>query len=116
MMQRLAYLAIAAALWPAAAAAQPCREVPRDPEFTQCWRAEYQKSEKAVQDKLRRLVESKRKDEPALAELLTKSQQAWRTWREASCRVETFDSRGGAGFSVYWDQCLIKMNEARSAQ
>ena len=69
-----------------------------------------------MQQKLRRLAERHSKDEPQLAALMTKVQQAWLTWREAACHVETFDSRNGTGFSVYWDKCLLKMNQARAVE
>ena len=62
---------------------------------------------------LRVLAERHRKDEPDLDRLMTKAQQAWLVWREAGCRVDTYESKEGSGFSVYWDRCRIKMNEAR---
>ncbi len=37
-------------------------------------------------------------------------------WREAACRVDTYESKDGSGFSVYWDRCRIKMNEARAIE
>ena len=48
--------------------------------------------------------------------LMTKAQRAWLVWREAACRVDTYESKGGSGFSVYWDRCQIKMNEARAIE
>ena len=47
---------------------------------------------------------------------MTRSQQAWLAWRDATCRVETFELKGTRGFSVYWDRCRITMNEARAAE
>ncbi len=94
----------------------PCRHAQQTQDFNKCWHEQFQKSETEVQQKLRRLIERNRKDEPPLADLLTKAQRAWLTWRKAACKVETYDSRSGTGFSVYWDKCLIKMNLARSAE
>src|SRR4051812_32056890 len=99
--------------WPAFAADHPCQDVKKDPAFTACWHGELKKSEAEVQRRLRVLAERHRKDETELDRLMTKAQRAWLVWREAACRVDTYESKGGSGFSVYWDRCQIKMNEAR---
>jgi uncharacterized protein YecT (DUF1311 family) len=95
---------------------QPLPEVQKDPAFTACWREEFKKSEAEVERRLRVLAERHRKDELDLHQLMTKAQRAWLLWREAACRVETYESKGGSGFSVYWDRCQIKMNEARAVE
>ena len=116
-MIRLVFPVLFAALaWPAFAAESPCQNIPRDPEFTACWREEFKKSEAEIARRLRVLTERNRKDEPDLNRLMTKAQRAWLVWREAACRVDTYESKGGSGFSVYWDRCLIKMNEARAIE
>jgi hypothetical protein len=69
-----------------------------------------------VARRLRVLAERHRKDEQNLHRLMTKAQQAWLVWREAACRVDTYESIGGSGFSVYWDGCRIKMIEARAIE
>ncbi len=101
---------------PAVAADDPCRHAARDPEFTACWQEQFKKSEAEIAKRLRVLAERHRKDEPELHRLMGKAQQTWLAWREAACRVSTFESQGGSGFSVYWDRCRIKMNEARAAE
>lgn len=101
---------------PAIAQDEPCSNAPRDPEFTACWNAEFKKSDADVQQKLHVLAERHRKDEPELHKLMMTAQRAWLAWREASCKVDTFESKGGSGFSVYWDRCRIKMNKARAGQ
>ena len=106
----------AALACPAFAVEGPCRNVPKDPEFTACWHEEFKKSEAEVARRLRVLAERHHKDEPNLHRLMTKAQQAWLVWREAACRVDTYESKGGSGFSVYWDQCRIKMNQARATE
>jgi len=106
----------AAMAWPAVAADDPCRHAARDPDFTACWNAEFKKSEAEVAKRLQVLAARHRKDEPKLHDLMGKAQKAWLAWREAACGVETFESRGGAGFSVYWDKCRIKMNQARATE
>jgi uncharacterized protein YecT (DUF1311 family) len=42
------------------------------------------------------LAERHRKDELDLHRLMTKAQRAWLLWREAACRVETYESKGGS--------------------
>jgi uncharacterized protein YecT (DUF1311 family) len=113
-MMRAAYPILFATLaWPAFAADNPCQDVEKDPAFTVCWHGEFKKSEAEVERRLRVLAERHRKEEPKLDRLMTKAQQAWLVWREAACRVDTYESISGSGFSVYWDRCRIKMNEAR---
>ena len=77
--------------WPASAADNPCGHVQKDPEFTACWHEQFKKSEAEVAQRLRVLAARHRKDEPELAKLMTRAQQTWLAWREASCRVETFE-------------------------
>jgi uncharacterized protein YecT (DUF1311 family) len=113
-MIRAAFSILFATLaWPAFAAESPCQNVEKDPAFTACWHEEFKKSEAEVARRLRVLAERHRKEEPDLDRLMTKAQRAWLVWREAACSVDTYESRGGSGFSVYWDRCRIKMNEAR---
>jgi uncharacterized protein YecT (DUF1311 family) len=116
-MIRAAFPILFAALaWPAFAAESPCQNVPKDPAFTACWHEEFKKSEAEVARRLRVLGERHRKEEPKLDRLMTKAQRAWLVWREAACRVDTYESKDGSGFSVYWDRCRIKMNEARAIE
>ena len=77
---------------------------------------EFKKSEAEVARRLRVLAERHRKEEPNLDRLMTKAQRAWLVWREAACRVDTYELKDGSGFSVYWDRCRIKMNEARAIE
>ena len=106
----------AALAGPAFAAENPCQNIQKDPAFTTCWREEFKKSEAEVARRLRVLAERHRKEEPNLDRLMTKAQRAWLVWREAACRVDTYESKDGSGFSVYWDRCRIKMNEARAIE
>ena len=113
-MIRAAFSILFATLaWPAFAAESPCQNVEKDPAFTACWHEEFKKSEAEVARRLRVLAERHRKEEPDLDRLMTKAQRAWLVWREAACSVDTYELKGGSGFSVYWDRCRIKMNEAR---
>ena len=114
MIRAVFPILFAALAWPAFAAESPCQNIQKDPAFTACWREEFKKSEAEVARRLRMLAERHRKDEPDLDQLMTKAQRAWLVWREAACRVDTYESKGGSGFSVYWDRCQIKMNEARA--
>jgi uncharacterized protein YecT (DUF1311 family) len=106
----------AALAWPALAVEKPCQNVEKDPAFTACWREEFNKSEAELARRLGVLAERHRKDEPDLHRLISSAQRAWLVWREAACRVDTYESKGGRGFSVYWDRCRIKMNEARALE
>src|SRR3954470_21325615 len=116
-MIRAAFSILVAALaWPAFAADNPCQNVEKDPAFTACWREEFKKSEAEVARRLRVLAQRHRKEEPNLDRLVTKAQRAWLVWREAACRVDTYESKDGSGFNVYWDRCRIKMNAARAIE
>ena len=116
MIRAVFALALFAAAWPAHAADEPCANVPRDPEFSACWNAEFKKSEGEIAEKLRVLAARHREEEPELHRLMAEAQRRWLAWRGAACKVDTFESRRGAGFSVHWDQCRIRMNKARAAE
>lgn len=50
--------------------------------------------------------------EPDLFDSLQASQLAWNTYIDASCKVETYYSRGGSGFNSIRNYCLeAKTNE-----
>ncbi len=117
MIRRPICIAIVAiAAWPVHAADDPCQHAPKDPAFTACWHEQFKKSEAEIERRLKVLAARHRREEPELHRPMTKAQDAWLAWREAACRVDTYESKGTPGFSVYWDRCRIKLNQARAAE
>ena len=61
---------------------------------------------------LESLKKSHKSAEPGLYDSLESSQLAWKNYIDASCKVETYYSRGGSGFNAIWNYCLeTKTNE-----
>jgi uncharacterized protein YecT (DUF1311 family) len=52
------------------------------------------------------LTKRYKKGEPDLSKAIQFSQQAWQADIEASCKVETYESRDGSGFNSIWNSCL----------
>jgi uncharacterized protein YecT (DUF1311 family) len=63
-------------------------------------------------DKLRKRLEA---DEPERLQLLLAAQAAYLQYRDAECRMRTFESRSGSAFQAYWLACLTELNRLRAA-
>ncbi|HQC98558.1 MAG TPA: lysozyme inhibitor LprI family protein [Aquabacterium sp.] len=63
-------------------------------------------------DRLRKRLES---DEPEQLKLLLAAQAAFAQYRDAECRLRTFESRNGSAFQAYWLSCLTERNRQRIA-
>jgi uncharacterized protein YecT (DUF1311 family) len=47
------------------------------------------------------------------AATLEQAQAAWTAFRDAECRLLTFDSRDGTAFDTYWAACITDQNRLR---
>lgn len=63
-------------------------------------------------DQLRKRLQA---DEPERLQLLLAAQTAFVQYRDAECRVRTFESRSGSAFQAYWLACLTDLNRLRAA-
>lgn len=54
--------------------------------------------------------------EMGFAPALLASQRAWLTYRDAECRIESFEWRGGSMQPFTYSQCMTQVTQARTRQ
>lgn len=98
-----------------AEATEPCADAATESELLDCRRKEKVVAEETMQLVLDELLESYRKDEPALRGLLVTAQAEWLEYRDAECRVRTYYSASGTAHELYWLSCITALDRARTA-
>jgi uncharacterized protein YecT (DUF1311 family) len=48
-----------------------------------------------------------------LAGVFSTAQAKWREFRDAECKLKTYDSQGGTAYDSYWLECLAKLDRDR---
>jgi len=94
----------------------PCANAATEAEMLRCRQQAFADSESAVDGFYQQLISNNAKDEPDLLALLQQAQAAWRDYRDAQCRVDTYYSASGSAYETYWLDCLEKANGARAHQ
>ena len=77
-----------------------------------CRRNEYELAE----GELRKLVATLNgtyAGEPELLASFTTAETRWGEFRDAECKLRTFDSREGTAFESYWLECLTALDQER---
>ena len=95
---------------------RPCADAATEAEMLRCRQQAFADSEGEVDGFYQQLMKSYEKDEPGLHALLQQAQAAWRDYRDAQCRVDTYYSLSGSAYETYWLECLEKANGARAKQ
>lgn len=54
--------------------------------------------------------------EPGFAQALLTSQRAWLAFRDAECRIESYEHRGGSMQPATENQCMADVTKARTKQ
>lgn len=84
---------------------------PRDtPGYSDCAYHAYEVADQQLNDIYKKLLDTVKGEEKSL---LITAQKAWIQFRDANCDFETFDVRGGTGWSTYHDECLERMTLQR---
>lgn len=88
-----------------------CRGSATERELLACRQSSVARQEVELGALVKRL--SDRADELELKRLLANAQSDWLRYRDAECKVRTFESRLGSAAEVYWLSCLSDMNRGR---
>ncbi len=87
---------------------------PRDtPGYSNCAYYAYMTADQQLNDVYKQLTNNIKGDEK---KLLITAQKAWIQFRDANCDFETFNVRGGTGWSTYHDECLERMTLQRTSE
>jgi uncharacterized protein YecT (DUF1311 family) len=112
------FAVIATLVFAAAAAAEPkadpCAGSANDAAMRTCRKAQFDATERRLRELYGKLHARHTGDEPKLAKLLASAQATWRTFRDAECAVQTYESASGTMGDVYRLACLTEMNAARA--
>jgi uncharacterized protein YecT (DUF1311 family) len=95
-----------------AASGDPCAPPETEEALVQCRRRENARAE----DSLRALVETLSttyQKESDLMAAFTAAQAKWLEFRDAECKLRTYDSRDGTAFESYWLECLTALDQER---
>lgn len=96
-------------------AKDPCANAADEAALLGCRQQENRTSEAALRELADRLTKSYTQDEPARAKVLSTAQGKWRDYRDAECKLRTYDSSSGSAHEVYWLSCLTTLNQERLA-
>ena len=92
--------------------ADPCAYPATEDALVSCRKREYDRTE----TDLARLAATLNRNygpDVALAGVFSKAQTKWREFRDAECKLETYDSQGGTAYESYWLECLAKLDRDR---
>lgn len=103
---------VAGGLPSAPAPSSPCDYPESEEALLSCRRREQQRVE-AEMTRLSQALKQRYGKEPELSLAFTNAQAKWREFRDAECRLRTFDSRDGTAFQSYWLECLTELDQAR---
>jgi uncharacterized protein YecT (DUF1311 family) len=94
------------------ASSDPCALPETEEALIQCRRGENTR----VQNSMRGVVEALSRTyrrEPDLMATFTAAQAKWLEFRDAECRLRTYDSRDGTAFESYRLECLTALDQER---
>ncbi|MCP3852923.1 MAG: DUF1311 domain-containing protein [Gammaproteobacteria bacterium] len=89
-----------------------CIDAQNQHEMDACGEKSLASTNRRMEEILTNLKKDYKTSEPDLFESLISSQKSWETYKETSCKLETYYSREGSGFNAIWNGCLeSKINE-----
>jgi uncharacterized protein YecT (DUF1311 family) len=83
----------------------PCAYPATDEELLTCRHKDHDRAEASVHELVQALAKMQQGD-AELRRVFATAQAKWSEFREAECKLETFDSRDGTAFESYWLECL----------
>lgn len=87
---------------------------PRDtPGYSDCAYHAYEVADQQLNDIYKKVLATVKGEEK---NLLITAQKAWIQFRDTNCDFETFNVRGGTGWSTYHDECLERMTLQRTLE
>ena len=90
-----------------------CSEAADERAMLACREGEFAAVTSLLGSAVEKLQQRFRDDTPERSRFLAAAQEAWLHYRDAECRVQTYDSRGGAAFRVYELDCLTGLTRDR---
>jgi uncharacterized protein YecT (DUF1311 family) len=94
------------------AADDPCALPETEEALVQCRRGENTRAENSMRG-LVEALSTTYQNEPDLMAAFTAAQAQWLEFRDAECKLRTYDSRDGTAFESYWLECLTALNLER---
>jgi uncharacterized protein YecT (DUF1311 family) len=95
-----------------AVAKDKCADAKDQATLNQCFGAEFQKSDKKLNE-LYKQIEARLKDDADTKKLLVQAQRDWGKFRDAECSFQTAGAAGGSMLPMLVAQCMDGLTEAR---
>lgn len=92
----------------------PCARSRNEATLLTCRQQQAAQSTQRIEQLLERLRRRDETDEPERWQLQVASQADWRQYRDAECRVRTFESRAGKAYETYRLACVALLNRLRA--
>ncbi|MER8546464.1 MULTISPECIES: lysozyme inhibitor LprI family protein [unclassified Mesorhizobium] len=95
-----------------ALAKDKCADAKDQATMNQCFGAEFQKSDKKLNE-LYKQIEARLKDDADTKKLLVQAQRDWGKFRDAECSFQTAGSAGGSVIPMLIAQCMDGLTQSR---
>jgi uncharacterized protein YecT (DUF1311 family) len=92
----------------------PCSYPASEEALLKCRQDQHARTEQSIQN-LEQQLTKLFAGQPDLPGAFDAAEAKWREFRDAECRLRTFDSRDGTAFESYWLDCLTMLNRDRIA-
>ena len=87
-----------------------------DAELNRVYRSAIQSAQQADREYARTMANAGGSDEPGEEASLREAERAWVTFRDAQCRGESFEARGGSMQPMLYGGCRATLTRARTAE
>jgi uncharacterized protein YecT (DUF1311 family) len=94
------------------ASGDPCALPETEEALVQCRRSENARAEDSMRGLVEALNTTYQKESDLMA-AFSMAQAKWLEFRDAECRLRTYDSRDGTAFESYWLECLTALDQER---
>jgi uncharacterized protein YecT (DUF1311 family) len=88
-----------------------CNKATTTVELKYCSQLSYQQADKALNQVYRKVVSSISGEQKRL---LVSGEQAWIKFRDDNCSFETYGSRDGTGYIIFYNGCLERLTKQRT--
>lgn len=94
------------------APSSPCEHPESEDALLSCRQREQERVEAEIAELSQALTQLYGR-EPELSLAFTNAQAKWLEFRDAECRLRTYDSRDGTAFQSYWLECITELDQTR---
>ncbi len=88
-----------------------CNKAATTVELKYCSQLSYQQADRALNQAYRKVISGINGEQKSL---LISGQQSWIKFRDDNCSFETYGSRSGTGYTIFYNGCLERLTKQRT--